>query len=161
MVTWAQAGSSGGQSGQVAELLTLPGQVVVVEDGRPARQQPGQGGGGGRVAGQGADVLDHHQVGPGQGAGQPAGQVRAGVASMARPGSSRSARPAPATVRTDHPRRRNASPQWSATTETPSGPPSRNDTIATLFTGAPPRGPPDPSRGAVSPARAFSDRAGG
>jgi len=63
----------GRPAGQVGELVPLPGQVVVVEDGRPSGQVPGEGGRGAGVSGQRADVLDHHQVGPVKGLGQPAG----------------------------------------------------------------------------------------
>ena len=122
---------------------------MVVEDGRPARQQPGQGGGGGRVAGQGADVLDHHQVGPGQGLGQPAGQVRAGGGVHGQAGQ-RAGRPG-------RPRPPSAPTTPGGGTPRPSGrpppTPRRARRAGTTRSrrprspGHPPGGPPDPSGG--------------
>src|SRR5438874_691003 len=55
-------------------------------------------------------------------------------ASMARPGKTRSTDPSPATVQTVKPRARNAEAHLAASTATPSGPPRRNDTMATVGT---------------------------
>ena len=49
---------------------------------------------------------------------------------MARPGTSRSTGPSPATVTTSYPSVRSTSAQPAATIETPSVPPRRNETMA-------------------------------
>ena len=54
----------------VGEPRALPREVVVVEDGRPAGQDPGHHPGRPRVEGERAEILHHHQVGVVQRPGQ-------------------------------------------------------------------------------------------
>ena len=66
MVTCTQAGSSGG-GGMVGEVRPLPRQVVMVQHAPGVPGTPPATTAGGRwVEGQGAQVLDDHQVGAGQ-----------------------------------------------------------------------------------------------
>ena len=98
MVTCVHRGSSGG-GGWSDERGALPGEVVVVEERGPAGQDRGHRGGGRRVEGQGAEVLDHDQVGVVEGGGQLATGSAGPAAPWPDPGTSRSTGPAPATVK--------------------------------------------------------------
>ena len=63
-------GVVGRQLGDVLEPLPLPRRIVVVQDRRPATEHPCDRAGRRQVEGDGAEVLDDHQVGVGEGAGQ-------------------------------------------------------------------------------------------
>ena len=104
----------------VGEPGSLPGQVVVVEDGRPAGQHLGHQVAGRRIEGKGAEVLDHHQVGVGEGGVElgtarrlrlPDGQPGQQPVDRAAPGhgervEAQTGRAPPATWRPRRPRRR-------------------------------------------------------
>ena len=151
IVTWTARGMRGGSSVIIGRLRSLPGEVVVVEQhpglARQLGQHRGEDPGRLQVEGQRQHVLHHHDVRAGQRrsaarrrAGPPgaAGRCPAGPgaasAATARPGTTTSpgrgpSASSPATRRSEYPRCSRARPQVAAWTDTPSGPPSRNDTI--------------------------------
>ena len=116
---------------EAGELIPLPGQVVMAEDGGSS----GQGGGdrvrGGRVERERAQVLDHHQGGvrPAPRPGRPARAAgrAARSANRRRPDRAAPRRPGPSRPRCGprNPSIRSAHCHFSASIETPSGPPRR------------------------------------
>ena len=126
MVTCVHRGSTGG-GGWWMNWGALPGEVVVVEDRGPAGQDGGHRGGGRRVEGQGAQVLDHHQVGVVEGGVQLRPGRRGPRPPWPSPASRRSTGPAPATVKVVKPSEARACCHLAASTATPSVPPRRNE----------------------------------
>ena len=96
MVTWAQAAVVG-RRGEMGQMGALPRQVVVVQHGRPPGAHLGHQGGGRRVEGERAQVLDDDQVGGRQRVGELApGRWRGGVDGQAlEPGVDRARRRPP------------------------------------------------------------------
>ena len=119
---------------EVGQVGTLPRQVVVMEQGR----SPGAG----RRHGVAAPVFKGSErrfstMTRSASASAPSTSPWPGVRRvMASPGRTVSTGPAPATVRTVQPRRPSAPAHFAASMATPSSPPSRNETMHAVATGA-------------------------
>ena len=123
-----------GQLGDVLAPGALPRRVVVVDDRRPAPQDAGDGARRRQVERDRQDVLGDHHVGAVDGGGQLVARRARSVLSKARPRTRWSASPTPAMVVTSKPSSVSARRHDSATTETPSGRPRRNETRAAVGT---------------------------
>ena len=134
ITTWRQAGSSIGQFGDVLPPGVLPRRVVVVDDGGPAPQGAGDGARRRQVQRDRQDVLGDHDVGAVDGGDADRPRRAPRCCRRRGRGTRWSTSPTPAMVVTSKPSSASARRHVSATTDTPSGRPRRNETRAAVGT---------------------------